>query len=121
MLQKCSPTPNCLSSMFPEDSEHYRQPWPFSNPRETVLEKLKNVVEKYGDAAIQEEKNNYVAAEFRIMGFTDDAEFYIPEEENLLHFRSASRNGTWDLGVNGRRLRKIKTMLAMEGVEFTKG
>ena len=51
----------------------------------------------------------YLHAEFRSLwlGFVDDVEFLADETQDLLHFRSASRVGYSDLGVNRTRLEEI--------------
>jgi len=47
--------------------------------------------------------------------FIDDVEFLIDEDEELVHFRSASRVGRSDLGVNRKRMSKIVDKLASGG------
>jgi len=50
-----------------------------------------------------------VRAEFRSrLGFVDDVEFRIDEAAGVIHVRSASRTGYWDLGVNRRRVEAIR-------------
>jgi uncharacterized protein (DUF1499 family) len=48
------------------------------------------------------------------MGYTDDVEWLVTEGE--LHFRSASRVGYWDLGVNRRRLTKLSKQY-LDGIQ----
>jgi uncharacterized protein (DUF1499 family) len=43
-----------------------------------------------------------------IFRFVDDVEFYIDERANLIHFRSASRLGYSDMGVNRKRMETIR-------------
>lgn len=51
----------------------------------------------------------YLHAECRtLLGFVDDVEFMAEPRANLLHVRSASRLGLSDLGVNGRRVDRIR-------------
>ena len=54
--------------------------------------------------------SGYVHAEFRslLLGFVDDVEFFIDESEKLIHFRSASRVGQSDLGVNRQRMESFR-------------
>lgn len=58
--------------------------------------------------------DNYVRAESTtlIMRFTDDFEIYIDSKKRLLHFRSASRVGRSDFGVNRKRVESFKQKLA---------
>jgi uncharacterized protein (DUF1499 family) len=61
-----------------------------------------------------ENTDNYIHTEStsRIFKFVDDAEFYFPEDQNIIQVRSAARVGESDLGVNRRRIEQIR--LAME-------
>jgi len=67
-------------------------------------------------AKIVSVEDNYLHVEFRsaIFRFVDDVEFLvvIPEEqrptEQRIHFRSASRVGYSDFGVNRRRMEQIR-------------
>lgn len=40
--------------------------------------------------------------------FPDDVEFWFPEDEAVIHFRSAARLGSSDLGVNRKRMERIR-------------
>jgi uncharacterized protein (DUF1499 family) len=46
----------------------------------------------------------------------DDVEFQLVPEERLMHVRSASRVGYWDLGVNRRRVERLREALKREGL-----
>jgi len=52
----------------------------------------------------------YVHAEFRsaLFRFVDDVEFLVDPDEERIHFRSASRTGYYDFGVNRTRMEKIR-------------
>ena len=54
--------------------------------------------------------DEYVHAVFitPIMRFKDDVEFYLPEGEGIIHFRSASRIGQSDLGKNRERMETFR-------------
>ena len=50
-----------------------------------------------------------IRAEFRsLLGFVDDVEFRIDGAAGVIHVRSASRKGYWDLGVNRCRVETIR-------------
>ena len=55
-------------------------------------------------------EDNYIHAEFIsfIFRFVDDVEFYFDDEQKLIQIKSASRVGYSDLGVNRRRIEKIR-------------
>ncbi|MDX2502232.1 MAG: DUF1499 domain-containing protein, partial [Deltaproteobacteria bacterium] len=40
----------------------------------------------------------------------DDVEFYLDDVQKVIQIKSASRTGYSDLGVNRRRLEKIRTL-----------
>ena len=42
--------------------------------------------------------------------FPDDIEFWFPENQALIHFRSAARLGQSDLGVNRKRMNEITAL-----------
>lgn len=52
---------------------------------------------------------DYVHAEFRsaVFRFVDDVEFLLDREEERIHFRSVSRTGYYDFGVNRKRMQEI--------------
>ena len=42
------------------------------------------------------------------LGFVDDVQFLLDERARVIHVRSASRVGYWDLGVNRKRMEAIR-------------
>jgi uncharacterized protein (DUF1499 family) len=42
------------------------------------------------------------------MSFVDDVEFYLDDAAKQIHFRSSSRLGRSDLGVNRQRMEEIR-------------
>jgi uncharacterized protein (DUF1499 family) len=109
-LSSCPKTPNCINSFSPADDKiHFRSPVPFKKPVNEVKSIIINRIEAYPRAEIIKEETNYVYAEFTslIMRYVDDVEFYIDEKNKLLHFRSASRLGSKDFGVNRKRVETL--------------
>jgi uncharacterized protein (DUF1499 family) len=55
-------------------------------------------------------EEDYIHAECRsrIFGFVDDVEFWFDGANGVIHFRSASRMGYSDLGVNRKRMERIR-------------
>ena len=60
-----------------------------------------------------EEDETYLHVEFtsRIFRFVDDVEFVFEDETKTIHFRSASRTGYSDFGVNRNRMEEIRRLL----------
>jgi uncharacterized protein (DUF1499 family) len=61
---------------------------------------------------IQEEHDGYLWTTFtsRLFRFVDDVEFRMVSTDGIIHVRSASRVGYSDLGVNRRRVEKLRTL-----------
>jgi hypothetical protein len=55
-------------------------------------------------------ESDYIHAEFisAFLHFVDDVEFCFDDENKTIHVRSASRIGYYDLGVNRRRVERIR-------------
>ena len=47
--------------------------------------------------------------------FPDDVEFWFPDDEDVIHFRSAARLGKSDLGVNRKRMDRIRAAYTVSG------
>jgi uncharacterized protein (DUF1499 family) len=78
------------------------------------MRRLKEVLAKNRRVRFAEERADYLRAEFHIpiFGYVDDVEFLWSGEDGVLHVRSASRTGRWDLGVNRRRVERIRAALS---------
>ena len=80
---------------------------------DSPYEKVKSIVENFPRTEIVELDGDYLHAEVtsRIMKYVDDLEIsYLPENNNLV-FRSESRVGDGDFGVNRKRVDLIKNKL----------
>ena len=111
-LQPCPEKPNCVSTSA-IDTDHRIDPIRIAGTPAEVLPRVKQAVESLGDVAWQSEGANYLhgIVYSKFWKFPDDVEFhYLEETENLL-VRSASRIGYSDLGVNRKRVEKIKEIL----------
>nr|AAW57072.1 hypothetical protein [cyanobacterium endosymbiont of Rhopalodia gibba] len=79
------------------------------------IAEFSKVIESLERANLIEETENYLYAyaEFKtkLMGYVDDAEFYLDLNENVIHVRSASRLGKFDLEVNRQRIEEIRSQL----------
>ena len=114
-LSPCPESPNCVVSQN-GDEDHTIAAIPYKSDRATAKETLLKVLSVVPRTQIIEQTDNYIHAEStsRIFKFVDDAEFYFPQDENVIQVRSASRVGESDLGVNRRRIEQIR--LAMEDI-----
>lgn len=112
-LMPCPKTPNCVSSQA-ADKEHYIEPVYFSGNQVQAKDRLLQVLKSEKRTKILTEQEKYIRVEFTsaLFRFVDDVEFYILEkqsEETVIHVRSASRVGSSDLGVNRKRVERIRS------------
>jgi len=118
-MTTCPTTPNCVSSLA-GDPQHHIRPMRLKAPAEMAWEKLKIALgEERGIKIVAEEKPVWylhAEASSRVFGFVDDVEFQLQPEEKTIQVRSASRVGYWDLGVNRRRVERIRERLKALGV-----
>ncbi|MBA3954179.1 DUF1499 domain-containing protein [Candidatus Dependentiae bacterium] len=110
-LTPCTHKSNCVSSQSTEDS-HKVQPFYYKNSGNQALKRLISLLEAQPRCTIITQSPNYIHAEFKtsIMGFVDDVEFYIPSSGNQIQVRSASRIGHYDLGVNRKRIERLRKL-----------
>jgi len=107
-LSPCPSSPNCVSSQSDQE-KHRIDPIRFSSPPAGAMDRLKKVVRGMERTTVVSETSNYLHVEFRtFLGFVDDAEFCLDENQKVIHLRSASRVGYWDLGVNRRRMESVR-------------
>ena len=76
---------------------------------------LKGVIAGLSRTKLVQEADTYLHYEFTslLLRFVDDVEFLFDDETKTIHFRSASRTGYGDFGVNRRRMEDIR--LRIEG------
>jgi len=112
-LADCPQTPNCISSES-NDVTHQVKPLHYHSSPQQALNQLKQILEDTNNAEIITQKDNYIYAQFTttMLGFVDDVEFYLEPDSALIHVRSASRIGESDLGVNRRRIERIREQFA---------
>jgi len=118
-ISDCPSSPNCVSSLA-QDQDHHVSPFDMDLPPDQAWEALKRALGSEPRIRIVEEdrEHGYLRAEAtsRIFRFVDDVEFQLVPEQRLMHVRSASRVGYWDLGVNRRRVERLREALKREGL-----
>lgn len=112
-LAPCPNSPNCVVSQG-ADEDHGIAPLTYQSDRATAKENLLKVLSVVPRTTVIDQTDDYIRSESksRIFKFVDDVEFYFPQDEQVIHVRSASRVGESDLGVNRRRIEQIR--LAMQ-------
>lgn len=138
-LSLCPPSPNCISTAEEaNDPEHYVPSWTY-NPedgrgrangtsktppatQEQAMAELRSVVESLQPdgftVQVVQQTDDYLYAEYTspTFGFIDDVEFWFkPGPGSRVEYRSASRVGESDGGVNRKRIRAIRQALEKKG------
>ena len=108
LLKLCPKRPNCVSS-WAQEGPRKMDPIQYQGSIEEARQRLLEVIRTFDRAAVVRNTPNYLKAEFRstIFSFIDDVEFEFDDASKLIHFRSASRLGYYDFGVNRRRMQRI--------------
>lgn len=115
-LIECPQKPSCVStqSMMPEK---VIVPFTFSADPSLVLIKLKEILATYPGFELVKEDGVYLHYEIkpRLLSFlpflADDLEFVLDTQNKTVQFRSASRFGYSDWGLNRKRLEQIRNRI----------
>ncbi len=112
-LSPCPSSPNCVSTQATDES-HAIASFLYKKSRAEAKEALKAVVANLPRAALIEEDESYLRYEFTslLLRFVDDVEFLFDETTKTVHFRSASRTGYSDFGVNRKRMEQVRTLVS---------
>ena len=109
-LRPCPGTPNCVVS---EDGgkDSYIEPLAFSGEPGAAWEHAKEALTGLG-GRIEKDTGDYLWATFRsrIWRFVDDTELRLDAAGKVIHVRSASRVGKGDLGVNRKRVERLRSL-----------
>jgi uncharacterized protein (DUF1499 family) len=109
-LAACPATPNCVSSQADDDA-HHAEPFRFTTSPGEAWARLVRTVSDRPRVNVVTVDDAYLHAEATsaLFRFVDDMEFLLDAENQVIHFRSASRVGHSDLGVNRQRIEAIRT------------
>lgn len=97
-------TPNAISSQSEEEGRAV-VPFPFIGSLEDSKSRLVSVLNDAPNIDIRSDQPTYIhaVAVTETMKFRDDLEFVFDDEQKIIHFRSASRVGYSDRGMNRSR------------------
>ncbi|MCX5721642.1 MAG: DUF1499 domain-containing protein [Nitrospirae bacterium] len=111
-LRPCPASPNCVSTQA-QDEGHAIAPFRYRKARADAKEALKAIVQSLPRTKLVEEDETYLHYEFTslLLRFVDDVEFLFDDEAKTVHFRSASRTGYRDFGVNRQRMEAIRKLV----------
>ena len=112
-LRSCPNSPNCVSTIDPAES-HAIAPFRYRKSMAETKATLIQTFSSFPRTELVEEKGGYLHFEVEsfFFGFVDDVEFWFDADTKTIHFRSASRSGYYDFGVNRKRMEDLRLMLA---------
>ena len=113
-LAPCPNTPNCVASEM-HTSVAYIDPLIVKIEPEKAWLSLKRSIESLG-GSIEREEGHYLWATFKtkVFRFVDDMELRLDADSIVIHVRSESRVGYSDLGVNRKRVERLREKFAQE-------
>lgn len=109
-LKEVPSTPNAVSSQT-IDSDKQVPAWPYNGSKQQAKKSLIGMLKSYEGIEIKQNDEHYVHAVFTTKGFKfkDDIEFYFNDAAQQIEFRSASRVGYSDWGVNRERYDEMRS------------
>jgi len=116
-LAPCPNSPNCVSTQS-EAKRHAMEPLPYLQTREASKERILSILKGMRRMEIVTLTESTIHVKFRtaLWKFVDDVEFLFDDRTRAVHFRSASRVGYYDFGLNRRRMKEISEKY-LEAVE----
>jgi len=115
-LRACPDSPNCVSSDA-SDEEHGIAPIEILGPPERAFDAARRIVSAWPRTEIVSDGPlmMHVECTSAIMRFVDDLELVLRPLRGEIAVRSASRVGYSDMGVNRRRVEKLREEMIREG------
>ena len=116
-LPACPDKPNCVSSQAPSsDQQHAIAPIAFSGDPDRAWTALQRAIAAMPRTRVVSDGHGYLHAEATslIFRFVDDLECVIDRAASVIHVRSASRVGHGDMGVNRKRVERLRQRFARE-------
>jgi uncharacterized protein (DUF1499 family) len=112
-LAPCPETPNCVSSQAKTAAQRVA-PFACSGNCKDTLARLRGLIAAMPGAKVTAFTGNYLHAEFKstLLRFVDDLELLADRDGKVIHVRSASRVGSWDFGVNRRRVESLRRRMS---------
>lgn len=103
-LMELGSRPNSVASQTTDEQKRV-PPLAMKESADATHKAIKAAITQYGGAEIITDKSDYIYAVFTtpLMKYHDDVEFYIDTLTQQVHFRSASRAGYSDRGLNRQR------------------
>jgi uncharacterized protein (DUF1499 family) len=93
---------------------HRIEPLVYEGDMAAAMARLVRVVSGMERTSVIASTDSYLYVEFTsaFWRFVDDVEFTVDDSAKTIHFRSASRLGKSDLGVNRARMESVRSLFA---------
>ena len=106
--------PNAVSSQAQQDDKKVAA-LPFKATTEQTMAAALKVLQQMANNDVKVNDNIYIYTVFTSanMNYHDDVELLLDEEAKVVHFRSQSRAGYSDMGVNRKRYQQFSELYAM--------
>jgi uncharacterized protein (DUF1499 family) len=115
-LAPCPSSPNCVSTETPgTDAGHAMNAVPFPDTPAAAQARAKAALLAEPRTVVTLEAAGYLRAEATslLFRFVDDVEIVVDTTAHVFRFRSASRLGEGDMGVNRKRMTRVSERLAL--------
>jgi len=109
LLAPCRNSPNCVCT--DHEGSHYMEPVSVDEGKWLSIKENPLLFDRCRLIASEKNYLRFECESF-FFRFIDDLELFYDEERSLLRFRSAARLGYSDLGVNRKRMEKLRSFLA---------
>lgn len=111
-LSPCPSRPNCVATLDDSDN-HAIAPYRYEKTLDEAKAVLKQVFKELSRTRLVQEEEVYLHYEVRsfLFRFVDDVEILFDDASKTIHFRSASRVGYSDFGVNRRRMEEVRRLV----------
>lgn len=112
-------SPNCVSSYVNPEADSVHGIKPISRGMQSAVEAqvtIRSLLEAEKRTEIISDVPGYIhAVQYTaVWKFPDDIEFWFPEAKDQIDFRSAARLGMSDLGVNRKRMERIRNAYVIQ-------
>lgn len=111
-LEACPDSPNCVCTLGNVE-EHAIAPYRYRKTLDEAKSVLKQVFSERSRTKLVQEEEAYLHYEVKslLFRFVDDVEILFDDASKTIHFRSASRTGYYDFGVNRRRMEDVRSLV----------
>lgn len=112
-LAPCPDSPNCVATQGARPDQQMA-PLAYTGPVDAAKARLLQLIQALPRVTPIADEGDYLAFVFRsqLIGYPDDVEFRFDDNAKVIHFRSASRLGRGDMGVNRARMEAIRQAFA---------